>query len=101
MCPTQVELQFRSTAGGQTQNDRLRAIFLKRPGQWLPMTDLGREIGAWAVHSRVADLRSKYGMKIKTLISVDPFTGQRHSAYRYVPNAPGERPLADSDARRS
>jgi hypothetical protein len=87
MPATQTEIEFRSRRGGASQNDRLRSIFLACPGVWLAMPTLAREIGAYAVHSRVSDLRIRYGMRIETSCSVDPYTGQRHSAYRYLPFA--------------
>ena len=65
---TQTELEFRAQGGGRTQNVRLRDYFLARPKEWIPMPELARVItetgiGA-AVHSRVADLRKKFGMII-------------------------------------
>jgi hypothetical protein len=83
--PTQTELEFRSANGGQTQNARLKALFESRPGEWMEMTDLGRQIGAWAVHSRVADLRRKHGMDIQCRTRVDQETRQRLSSYCYLP----------------
>lgn len=82
---SQLELEFRAAGGGKTQNDRLRAILVARPGEWIPMVELGRLIGAWAVHSRIADLRRVHGMRIECRASVDPVTGQRLSSYRYDP----------------
>jgi hypothetical protein len=81
--PTQTELEFRATAGGQSQAERLRELFLARPGEWISMTDLGRAIGAWAVHSRVADCRRKFGMLIENKTELNRETGQRFSYYRY------------------
>ena len=49
------------------------------------MPVLAHQIGAYAVHSRVSDLRVKFGMSIVTMSTVDRLTGQRHSAYRYLP----------------
>lgn len=81
----QPELDFRATRSGWTQDRRLTVIFLGRPNQWLPMPWLGEQIGAWAVHSRVADLR-KAGMHIEHRSHVNPISGQRESFYRYTPN---------------
>jgi len=84
---TQSELTFRSQYPPDTQNGRLAAILAKHPGEWLPMTDLGREIGAWAVHSRVADLR-RLGMAIEHKNERRTnLWGVRscHSYYRFVP----------------
>ena len=80
----QPELAFRSTGGGMTQNEKLRRIFKAQPGVWHSMTRLGELIRAWAVHSRVADLR-KLGMRIESRSVRDTITGQRHSYYRYTP----------------
>jgi hypothetical protein len=77
--PTQTELEFRSEKGGQTQNEKLRAYFEARPKQWLSMTDLGRAVNAWAVHSRVSDLRKRGGMCIWNRTAL--VDGQRHSFY--------------------
>lgn len=85
---TQTELEFRSTKGGQTQNEKLRALFEANPRTWLSMTDLGRAVGAWAVHSRVADLR-KRGMTIynRSTLNPQPSTDRkRHSFYYFDPD---------------
>ena len=60
-------------------------MFLARPGEWLSMTELGRAIGAWAVHSRVADCRRKFGMTIENKTEVNRESGQRFSYYCYRP----------------
>jgi hypothetical protein len=77
--PTAIESYRRSQA------EKLRALFLEQPGQWISMTDLGREIGAWAVHSRVADVRKRFGMTIANKTETHPETRQRLSYYRYDP----------------
>ena len=84
MSPQQCELEFRATGGGMTQNDRLEAIFREHPGEWLPMPDLARGIRAYAVHSRVADLRRR-GMQIESRSTTQPGTRQRHSFYLWAP----------------
>ena len=81
--PTQTELEFRSGQAGQTQNAKLRALFEARPKQWLSMTDLGGAVGAWAVHSRVSDLRKEWGMNI--LNRREKVNGRLHSYYWYEP----------------
>lgn len=40
-----------------SQASKILALLLDRRGQWVPMPDLWRVSGAFAVHSRVADLR--------------------------------------------
>jgi hypothetical protein len=44
---------------GTSQCDLILAALLMQPGQWLPMTYLGRVAGCWAVHSRISDLRRR------------------------------------------
>ena len=75
-----------------TQNERLSAYFVAHPRAWIPMPDLGRAIGAWAVHSRVADLRRPlaeggFGMNIENrkIVSAE---GCTISFYRYSPETP-------------
>ena len=69
----------------QTQNDHLQSIFVQHPNEWLSMIDLGHQIGAWAVHSRVADLRNKRCMTIECHKEKDPITRKVLSSYRWVP----------------
>jgi len=47
-----------------SQNEKLAEYMSARPWQWLPMVELGGLVGAWAVHSRIADLRRDYGMNV-------------------------------------
>lgn len=42
---------------GPTQNERVLLALQETPGEWVPMPALVRASGAYAVHSRVADLR--------------------------------------------
>lgn len=42
---------------GPTQNERVLAALVAASGEWVPMPDLVRASGAYAVHSRVSDLR--------------------------------------------
>jgi hypothetical protein len=44
-------------SGRPTQNELVLAALLKADGRWVSMPDLGRAMGGWAVHSRIADLR--------------------------------------------
>jgi hypothetical protein len=41
-----------------TQADRILARLALTPGQWVPMPELASVSGAYAVHSRIADLRA-------------------------------------------
>src|ERR1041384_2013209 len=82
--PTQTEIDFRQTAGGNTQNARLRRYFLDRPGRWLGLTELAGAIHAFAIGSRVSDLRKKFGMNIVNRTELDRNTGQRLSWYKLV-----------------
>lgn len=85
--PSQIELEFRASAGGVSQNERLAAYFKANAGRWLPMPELARVItptgvGA-AVHSRVADCRKKFGMQIVQRSSRNKLTGLTKSEYLY------------------
>lgn len=42
---------------GPSQNERVLSELQARIGSWVPMPDLVRASGAYAVHSRVSDLR--------------------------------------------
>lgn len=66
----------------QTQTDKLRSFLVARPRRWVAMPRLANEIGGYAVHSRVSDLR------VEGLIVVNRqrvFRRRRHSFYRYIP----------------
>lgn len=80
--PTVEQLTFEQAALGNTQNARLLRIFRARPNEWIPMPELAELIGAYAVHSRVADLRTKHGMTIRTRTEG---TQPRKSFYMYEP----------------
>lgn len=41
-----------------TQSDAILAALTERHGQWVPMPELASRSGAFAVHSRIADLRA-------------------------------------------
>ena len=80
------EREFRKSGGGLSQNARLKEIFHSRPGEWLEMVWLGKEIGAWAVHSRVAYLRKHSSMNIECNVLRDEKNGLRQFAkYRFNP----------------
>jgi acyl dehydratase len=76
------QAQYR-TESGPTQTDRLAAILQERAGRWVSMTRIGRDIGAWAVHSRIADVRRRYGYTI--INRQRKIGGVRHSFYKYLP----------------
>lgn len=52
-----------SPAAGASQCDLILGRLLLTPGLWVPMPELARVSGAYAVHSRVADLRRR-GIRI-------------------------------------
>jgi hypothetical protein len=78
------ETQLETTPG--TQNARLMEVFRARPGQWIPMPELAQAINAYAVHSRVADLR-KLGWTIRNRQRQPERPGPRLSSYCYVPQS--------------
>ena len=55
-----------ATGAGQSQCDRILAELESKRGQWVPMPDLARIAGGYAVHSRIADLR-KRGHRIEAM----------------------------------
>lgn len=64
---TQTEYQAEVAAGSAihrkiTQRELVLRRLQERAGEWVPMPDLVRASGAYAVHSRIADLRNpKWG----------------------------------------
>jgi hypothetical protein len=46
-----------SPTSGASQCARILAVLTSRTGEWVPMTTLYAKSGAFAVHSRIADLR--------------------------------------------
>ena len=48
-----------SAIAGQSQADLILNELRRTPGEWQPMPLLARLSGAYAVHSRVADLRAR------------------------------------------
>ena len=88
---TQAELDFRAARGGLTQNAKLAMLFLDRPREWVPMTELARVLGCFAVHSRVADVRRRFAEKGGDIFNRTRLVdGQRHSFYWFCPD--GRRP---------
>ena len=67
-----------------SQADKILAELQRRPGVNVPMPDLARVSGAYAVHSRIAELR-KRGHVIKNEIDHDPFGPAKHSYFRLLP----------------
>ncbi len=51
--------QHPSPAAGWSQCNAILDRLLRSPGQWVPMPELWRASGAMAVHSRIAELRSR------------------------------------------
>jgi biotin operon repressor len=54
---TQLEFQLRGN--GASQCDRILDALQDARGDWVSMPELARVSGAYAVHSRVADLRAR------------------------------------------
>ena len=83
--------EFETRAGGKTQNEKLEEFFRAHPGQWIDMPDLAKEIGAFAVHSRVSDLRKDRGMIIehKNTWATEDGAQKIFSRYRFMPNVTG------------
>ena len=48
-----------ATGAGLSQCDRILAELESKRGHWVPMPDLARIAGGFAVHSRIADLRNR------------------------------------------
>jgi hypothetical protein len=46
-------------AAGLSQCDLILARLVNTPGEWVPMPALARISGAYAIHSRIADLRRR------------------------------------------
>jgi hypothetical protein len=70
-----------STQRRQTQSSLILEHLLKHKGQWVPMPDLVRISGAYAVHSRISDLRADDHTIDHKNEHVD---GLCHSFYRLV-----------------
>lgn len=72
-----------------TQADRIQEHLVAHPFQWIPMIELGELVGAWAVHSRIADVRRRLALsgrgRVENRQKVSEYTKQRMSWYRYVP----------------
>ena len=64
-----------------TQTDRLLFAREAAHGGWVGLPELVHRTGAYAVHSRAADLRRR-GLPVENRVRFDPLTGRRHSFYR-------------------
>lgn len=53
------QTEFEKLSAGQSQCALILAELQRRPGEWVPMPELWRVSGAFAVHSRIADLRKR------------------------------------------
>jgi hypothetical protein len=51
-------------------------------GEWVAMTELGKYAGCWAVHSRIAEIRTKHGRKVEN--KTKRVEGKTHSYYRLI-----------------
>lgn len=49
--------QYEATGAGVSQADLILRRLIEARGEWVPMPELVRVSGAFAVHSRIADLR--------------------------------------------
>lgn len=85
----QTQEQFAAQPRVTSQTDRILEHLTERPFQWVPMIELGELVGAWAVHSRIADVRRRVRQaghgEVENKQQVSEYTGQRLSWYRYVP----------------
>jgi len=43
----------------QSQTDKILSILILQVGEWVPMPTLWKASGAFAVHSRISDLRKR------------------------------------------
>lgn len=68
-----------------SQNAAILALLRARAGQWVPMPELAAASGAYAVHSRIADLRED-GHEIEN--QVDRSERPCRSSYRLVIRQP-------------
>jgi hypothetical protein len=64
------------------QNELILAVLAAVPGEWVPMPELARAGGCYAVHSRVANPR-EMGHRIECRIQQEGRI--KHSSYRLIP----------------
>lgn len=87
------QTQFASLASGCSQCDAILARLRERAGAWVQMPELCRVSGAYAVHSRISDLRAR-GHEIEQRSKRAGRTVQ--SAYRLVVCAAVPEPEPDA-----
>lgn len=73
---------FTSSGVGDSQCSKIEAYLKEHPGEMVPMPQLYEVSGAFAVHSRIADLRRR-GMKIENVS--ERVNSKIHSFYIYTP----------------
>ncbi len=66
-----------------TMTERVRVLFLSRPGEWVDGRELAQVGGYAAWRSRVVDCRQQFGMAIENKTERRPHLTV--SAYRYTP----------------
>lgn len=76
-----------------TQSEIILRELVRQHGRWVPMPELAQAAGAYAVHSRISDLREE-GFAIETRIEG---TRPRRSFYRLV--SPIQQELAMEEKR--
>lgn len=54
-----METTHSSAEAGATQCEAILARLIEARGEWVPMPELCRISGAYAVHSRISDLRAR------------------------------------------
>jgi hypothetical protein len=80
------QIEFTMTGKSPSQTDALINLLHESNGEWVSMVQLGEQIGAWAVHSRVADAR-RMGCNIENRIEVRTLVSgekKRFSFYRLL-----------------
>ena len=90
---SQTEQDYRASGGGKTQTDMLYDILTRSPGEWFSMPLLAERIGAYAVHSRIADVRRRLYQegrgRIENRQAWDPDNRKRLSFYSFTPKVLG------------
>jgi hypothetical protein len=91
------EVEFRAVAGPRrtSQCDKILDALEKANGTWVSLPDLVRTSGAYAVHSRVSDLR-KRGHRIEQ--ANEHVGGLIHSSYRLLQEGMTPIPFSSSSA---
>ncbi|NBW20942.1 MAG: hypothetical protein EBR82_74575 [Caulobacteraceae bacterium] len=60
------QTEHAATGAGLSQCDRILAALESKRGHWVAMPDLARIAGGYAVHSRIAELRTR-GHRIESM----------------------------------